>query len=182
MESRTSRSWAAQSSRKPRREAIFSSSKSFSDRLGHGLWPGDLRTCVTISTVAICLLTGFIPALSRSCHKYISSCIKEVFNNRFPWAAIFSLWAPSVALAFHQFPCSVLPEARISFPRPDQRAVQHVRGGRHPQGLRAALPERLPRCVFLEEGVKSFRGSRHFVLRVRFARFAVDAVNRTALS
>jgi hypothetical protein len=91
MESRTSRSWAAQSSRKPRREAIFSSSKSFSDRLGHGLWPGDLRTCVTISTVAICLLTGFIPALSRSCHKYISSCIKEVFNNRFPWAAIFSL-------------------------------------------------------------------------------------------
>jgi transposase-like protein len=27
-----------------------------------------------------------------------------------------------------QFPCSVLPEARISFPRPDQRAVQHVSG------------------------------------------------------
>jgi hypothetical protein len=64
MESRTSRSWAAQSSRKPRREAIFSRSKSYSDRLGHGLWPDDLSTCVTISTVAICLLTGFIPALS----------------------------------------------------------------------------------------------------------------------
>ena len=114
MESRTSRSWAAQSSRKPRREAIFSNSKSFSDRLGHGLWPGDLRTCVTVSTVAICLLTGFIPALSRSCHKYISSCIKEVFNNRLPWAAVFSLWAPSVALAFHHGAPGETPRVRIS--------------------------------------------------------------------
>ena len=133
MESRTSRSWAAQSSRKPRREAIFSS-KSFSDRLGHGLWPGDLRTCVTISTVAICLLTGFIPALSRSCHKYISSCIKEVFNNRFPWAAIFSLWAPSVALAFHQFPCSG--------PAGGQNIISSSRSTRGPTRKRGSVTRR----------------------------------------